>query len=96
MQVVFWMQDGKTPLWFAASRGHLEFVRLLVEKGANLNRAANVRRTGGRGGGAVIDLGKQSCVYIRSDVYGRGNIYSVIYYVAHILSMHCGSPQEIT
>jgi hypothetical protein len=46
------MQDGKTPLWSAASNGHLEVVRLLVEKGVEFDRADNVRRMSG--GGRVI------------------------------------------
>ncbi len=41
------MQYGKTPLFKAASEGHLEVVRLLVEKGAEVNRADRVRRRGG-------------------------------------------------
>ncbi len=45
MQVVFSMQDGVTPLWTAASNGHLEVVRLLVEKGAEVNGANHHVRT---------------------------------------------------
>ncbi len=51
LEVVSLMQDGWTPFLEAASRGHLEVVRLLMEKGAEIHRAANVRRTGGRRGG---------------------------------------------
>ena len=28
-------KDGETPLWIASKEGHLEVVRVLVEKGAN-------------------------------------------------------------
>ncbi len=43
MQVVFSMQDVVTPLWAAASNGHLEVVRLLVDMEADLNRTDYVR-----------------------------------------------------
>ncbi len=33
------MQEGKTPLWQAASNGHTDVVRLLAEKGADVDRA---------------------------------------------------------
>ncbi len=46
MQFVFLMQDGYTPLMAAASGGSLEVVRLLVEKGAEVNTADDVRRRG--------------------------------------------------
>jgi hypothetical protein len=51
LQFVSSMQEGSTPLWFAALHGHFEVVRLLVEKGAEVDRANNVRRRRARRGG---------------------------------------------
>jgi hypothetical protein len=36
-------QDGVTSLIFSSHNGHVEAVRLLIEKGANLEAASNVR-----------------------------------------------------
>ncbi len=36
------LQDGWTPVHIAAQYGHLELVRLLLQKGANLDAASNV------------------------------------------------------
>ncbi len=36
------LQDGWTPLFVAAQNGHLEVVRLLLDKGANMEAANNV------------------------------------------------------
>ncbi len=47
------MQCGQTPLFMAASKGHLEVVRLLVEQGAEVDRADDVRRWGGGSYGNV-------------------------------------------
>ncbi len=44
---MFLLQDGDTPLWAAARECRLEVVRLLVEKGAEVDRTNNVRRKGG-------------------------------------------------
>ncbi len=46
MQLVFLMQNGQTPLTGALVVGDLEVVRLLVEMGADVNRADKVRRRG--------------------------------------------------
>ena len=37
------LQTGATPLFIAAQKGHTEVARMLVEKGANMNQAAEVR-----------------------------------------------------
>ncbi len=36
------MQYGATPLYMAAQKGHLEVVRLLLDKGANKEAASKV------------------------------------------------------
>ncbi len=46
LQVVFMIQDGRTPLMAALFSKNFEMVRLLVEMGADVNRADKVRRTG--------------------------------------------------
>jgi hypothetical protein len=56
MQVMCLMQDGQTALWVAASEGHIEVVRLLVETGAEIDRADDVRR---RGAGGEVDVSRE-------------------------------------
>ncbi len=50
MQVVLSMQSKRTPLYIAIEEGHLEVVRLLVEKGADVNKDTYVSRRVGRRG----------------------------------------------
>ena len=44
-------QDGETPLYIAAEKGHLEVARVLLEAGADITANDNVseRRVGGEG-----------------------------------------------
>ena len=35
-------QGGRTPLWAASSKGHLEVVSRLIEAGAGVNQASSV------------------------------------------------------
>jgi ankyrin repeat protein len=35
-------QNGNTPLWVAAQNGHLEVCKVLLDKGADVNKANNV------------------------------------------------------
>jgi ankyrin repeat protein len=35
-------QDGATPLYASAQNGHLEVCKLLLDKGADVNKANNV------------------------------------------------------
>ena len=42
----FPLQDGYTPLLFAANDGYVETVRLLIDRGADIEGKTNVRRKG--------------------------------------------------
>ncbi len=59
------MQNGETPLSAAAYRGRLEVARLLLEKGADVDRADNVRRRGARG---EVDVSRED-VYVYLCIY---------------------------
>ena len=39
------MQNGATPLFIAAEKGHLETCRELIERGASIDQPLNVRAT---------------------------------------------------
>jgi len=40
--VCTYLQDGVTPLYWAARDGHIEVVRHLISSGADVNKASNV------------------------------------------------------
>ncbi len=88
MSVVVLMQDGESPFWAAARGGHLVVVRLLEEKGVEVDRANNVRR---RGAGGDVRRGCTLSIHVYINSTQRRTAVLRIYDQTHgrMVIQHC-------